>query len=519
MADSLQFFEAIAQELKSGSIQTKDQLQRAKIRLSREFGLETIPGDAEVLNYTEFSAEVRDILRVKRTRTASGVSVVAVMTGPDRCPHGKCIFCPGGVENNSPQAYTGHEPAALRGRNNSYDPYAQVFSRLRQLETIGHDVSKVDAIVMGGTFTARPESYQIDFVKGCFDGMNRERTASLSESILVNEDAERRCIGLTVETKPDWFMEREIDLAISYGSTKVELGVQILNESVLRKNNRGHGIAEIVRSTQLARDAGFKIVYHIMPGMFGASADDDIRSFRTMISDPRFKPDMLKIYPTLVVKGTGLYSIWKRGDFIPMDSESAAELISKMLEEMPPWIRIQRMQRDIPVSFIEAGVKRSDLRVISEEKLKQRKASTMEIRAREIGFTNIDRMDFILKRLDYEASGGNEIYLSFENDDRVLLGFLRLRIPSEDAHRQEMIGSSVVREIKVFGETVGVGSRSGKNWQHRGFGELLLKEAERISAVEFGIGRQLVISGVGVRQYFRKKGYEMLGPYMCKSLP
>ncbi|MCL4314367.1 MAG: tRNA uridine(34) 5-carboxymethylaminomethyl modification radical SAM/GNAT enzyme Elp3 [Candidatus Thermoplasmatota archaeon] len=509
------FMEEISKRLENGEISDKDDLQRAKAVLSRKYSIDSIPSDVEILNYGNFSDEIKSILRIKKTRTVSGVAVVAVMTSPERCPHGKCIYCPGGVENNSPQAYTGHEPAALRGRANGYDPYMQVLSRTRQLETIGHDTGKIDLIVMGGTFTARDYEYQRSFIKGCFDGMNRNVSSALAESILVNEDSERKCVGLTIETKPACFMDKEIDSALEFGATKVELGVQVLNERILRLNNRGHGVAEIIRSTQLARDAGFKIVYHLMPGMYGSGENDDIESFAKMITDDRFKPDMLKIYPTLVVKGTSLYKIWKEGKFTPLDSEGAMNLISRFLGMMPPWIRVQRMQRDIPVKFIEAGVKRSDLRNLAETDLKAKGIRTGEIRTREVGFSKSSSRNYDLRRLSYSASCGTEHYLTYENDKGELAGFLRLRVPSEDAHRKEMLDSTVVREIKVLGEVAPVGIHSERFWQHRGIGRLLLEEAENISFSEVGVSKMLVISGVGVRNYFRKLGYENLGPYMC----
>lgn len=509
------FLEEISSKLENGDIADKEALQRAKVILSRKYSIDTIPSDVEILNYRDFSSEIKSILRIKRTRTASGVAVVAVMTSPARCPHGKCIYCPGGVDNNSPQAYTGHEPAALRGRTNGYDPYMQVMSRTKQLETIGHDTGKIDLIVMGGTFTARDYEYQRNFIKGCFDGMNRTVSKELRESILLNEDSERKCIGLTIETKPDWFMEREIDSALEFGATKVELGVQILNDRILKLNNRGHGISEIIRSTQLARDAGFKIVYHLMPGMYGSEENDDMDSFIRMITDDSFKPDMLKIYPTLVVKGTSLYRIWKEGRFTPLDSEGAMKLISSFLNYMPPWIRVQRMQRDIPVKFIEAGVKRSDLRNLAENSLKSRGLRTNEIRSREVGFSLSKSDHYEMRSLSYNASNGKEYYLTYENEDGELAGFLRLRVPSEEAHRKEMLDSTVVREIKVLGEAAPVGIHSKRYWQHRGIGQLLLETAEEISFNEIGVSKMLVISGVGVRNYFRKLGYEMLGPYMC----
>lgn len=513
----MEFYEQIGDEINRGLIHSREDLQRRKMALARELKLDHIPGDTEILSSGIVDSRYRGLLRIKPTRTISGVAVVAAMTSPEMCPHGKCIYCPGGVDNNSPQAYTGHEPAALRGRDNDYDPYRIVFNRLRQLETIGHDTSKIDLIIMGGTFTARPETYQTSYIKGCFDAMNKIISPTLEESMEVNETSSRRCIGLTVETKPDWFMEKDIDLALSYGTTKVELGVQILNEQALRINGRGHGIDEIVKSTKLSRDSGLKIVYHLMPGMYGTEYEDDRKSFDLMLSDPRFRPDMLKIYPTLVVKGTSLYRFWKQGKYIPMDTETAAELVAYFMEKMPPWIRVQRMQRDIPVKFIEAGVKRSDIRNIVDRKLKERGVKTWEIRSREIGLSPSVSRDMELVRREYEASDGKEIFISYENQENIF-GFLRLRKPSKGAHRPELQNSSMIREIKVLGEVVPVGGHDGDLFQHKGIGKKLIAEAERITSDEFGLKRILVISGVGVRQYFRKLGYGRVGPYMGKAL-
>ena len=514
----MEFFELIGREINQGQITSRDTLQKRKMDLARELRLDYIPGDTEILNSGYVDSKYRGLLRIKPTRTISGVAVVAAMTSPERCPHGKCIYCPGGVENNSPQAYTGYEPAALRGRDNDYDSYRIVFNRLKQLETIGHDTSKIDLIIMGGTFTARDREYQESYIKGCYDAMNKSLAPNLEDSIMLNETSGRRCIGLTVETKPDWFMEKDIDLALSYGTTKVELGVQVLNEKALRLNGRGHGIAEIVRSTQLSRDAGLKIVYHVMPGMYGTDPEDDRKSFDRMISDPDFKPDMLKIYPTLVVKGTSLYRLWKQGKYVPPDTEAVADLVAYFMEKMPPWIRVQRMQRDIPVKFIEAGVKRSDIRNIVDNKLRERGVKTMEIRSREVGLSHSANQEGIeLMRRDYEAADGKEIFLSIENTDSIY-GFIRLRKPSPSYHRPELQESSIIREIKVLGEVVPVGEHSGDLWQHKGLGTKLLEEAERISKDELGLSRILVISGVGVREYFRKHGYERVGPYMGKTL-
>ncbi len=513
----MDYFSEISQEILRRGIRTKNELQSLKTELAKKYSLDYLPKDTEILSSGEFPEEIKQMLRIKSTRTISGVAVVAAMTSPERCPHGKCIYCPGGVDSNSPQAYTGYEPAALRGRNNGYVSYNEVFSRLKQLETIGHDTSKVDLIIMGGTFTARSEEYQNEFIKGCLDAMNKSVSEDLHLSILENETAGRKCIGLTVETKPDWFLERDIDLSLGYGTTKVELGVQILSEHVLRLNNRGHGMEEIRRSTALARDSGMKIVYHVMPGMYGTDEGDDYRSLDRMLDDPAFRPDMLKIYPTLVVRGTALYKLWKEGKYVPPDTDRMVDFLGYVLKRSPPWIRIQRVQRDIPVKFISAGVKRSDIRNMAEKKLREEGVLSSEIRYREVGRIDVSEDDVRLSRTDYDAAEGREIFLSFESPDAIV-GFLRLRIPSPDAHRQELYESSIIREIKVFGNVVPVGYRSETDWQHKGYGKKLLAEAERISREEFALGRIAVISGIGVRNYFRSQGYEQTGPYMIRSL-
>ncbi len=514
----MDFYNEITEYIESGKIKNKEELQKEKLTLSKKFNLDVVPSDVEILNFKNNKKYV-NLLRKKPTRTISGVAVVAAMTSPEACPHGKCLFCPGGVDNNSPQSYTGFEPSALRGRNNYYDSYNITFNRLKQLETIGHDTSKVDLIVMGGTFTARSEEYQRNFVKGCLDGMNKNISKTLEESILENEFSERRCIGLTIETKPDWFNEKEIDNALAYGTTKVELGIQVLNDKILRDNFRGHGIPEVVRSTQLARDAGLKILYHIMPGMYESNYKEDIKSFDKMMNDPDFMPDMLKIYPTLVVKNTSLYRYWKEGKYKPYDTYKVVNLVTYFMKNMPPWVRVMRMQRDIPVNFIESGVKRSDLHNLVDQNMRELNIKTMEIRTREIGLAkeNYDN-DYRLVRRNYIASNGNEIFLSFENSKNDIIGYLRLRMPSEKAHRKEILNSSIIRELKVLGNIVPIGEESENNWQHHGFGKKLLDEAEKISKEEYDKKRILVISGIGVRNYFRKYGYERLGPYMAKSL-
>lgn len=514
----INFIEEIKRRIETGEIKDRETLQKEKLKIAKELNLDRIPSNSEILNSGLVDKNVRNIFTLKPTRTISGVAVVAAMTSPEICPHGRCIFCPGGVENNSPQAYTGYEPSALRGRMNRYDPFEITFNRLKQLEMIGHDTSKVDLIIMGGTFTARPLEYQRYFVKGCLDGMNGMVSNSLEEAMKINETAKRRCIGLTVETKPDWFMKDNIRESLNYGTTKVELGVQIINDEVLKKNFRGHGVREIIESTKLSKDAGLKIVYHIMPGMYGASREDDLKSFSDIVNDENFKPDMLKIYPTLVVKGTKLYNMWKNGEYREMNNEDALDIITKFMMEMPPWIRVQRIQRDIPAKFIDAGVKRSDIRNLVDENLKKLGVKTKEIRSREIGFTGNYSKNLEMKRIDYKASGAKEIFISFETEDEEIASYLRLRIIDDNGWYEYSRSCGMIREIKVLGDVVPLGLHSNNGVQHKGIGKKMINEAERIVRDEFGYQRISVISGIGVREYFRKLGYENYGPYMSKML-
>ena len=514
----MNFFEEINQLFRDNRIKSREELEKWKNKLAKKYGMK-MPRNSEILK--NLSPPLRDkyrpLLLKKPSRTLSGVAIVAIMTSPFPCPHGKCIYCPGGPDKGTAQSYTGHEPAALRASQHNFDPYEQVRARIEQLNVIGHPTDKIDLIIMGGTFTARPQSYQEWFVKRAFDAMNGFIAKNLEEAQLINESAKNRCIGLTVETRPDWFMEREIDFALSLGATRVELGIQTVYDDILKLVKRGHGVKESVIATRLAKDAGFKINYHMMPGLPGSSIEKDFQAFKAIFEDERFKPDMLKIYPTLVVKGTVLYDMWKRGEYEPYSLEEMIDLLVRVKRIVPPWVRIQRIQRDIPAKFIEAGVKRSDLRAIVQREMKRRGFECKCIRCREVGRKGGEK--FKMVRRDYRASSGLEIFLSHEDEEYdSIASYLRLRLPSENAHRAEIRGAAIVREVKVFGRELPIGERDKDAWQHRGFGRELVREAERIAKEEWGVSRIIVISGVGVRNYYRKLGYERIGPYMGKNL-
>lgn len=508
-----EFCRRLLQLVLSGEVADKDQLQKAKIRLCRELKLPSIPPNSALIARLDERSyrQVEEILKRKPVRTLSGVAVVAVMTSPAPCPHGRCSYCPGGVENDSPQSYTGKEPAARRASFNEYDPWRQTNARLEQLAAIGHDTDKIDLIVMGGTFTSRPKEYQEWFVKGCFDAMNRCTSEDLKGAHEYNEEASHRCIGLTIETRPDSFDQFMAEHVLSLGATRMEFGVQILDDDILRGVERGHGVQEVVEATAVAKRNGLKVCYHIMPGLPGSSPEKDLESFHLMFDDERFRPDMLKIYPTLVIEGTPLYRSWLEGRYRPYTTEEATELVAQMKLMVPPYCRIQRIQRDIPAQLIRAGPDKSHLRELAQGRLAAIGRKCGCIRCREIGLQGIRRFakeEVRMNDLIYRASGAEEHFLSLDLEGSgALVGYLRLRLGEEEAQ---------VRELKVFGQMARLGAE-GKEGQHRGFGRQLLERAEEL-AKESGYTRIKVTSGVGVRRYYAHLGYRQQGRYMVKDL-
>lgn len=413
----------------------------------------------------------------------------------------------------------------MRAAQNFFDPHQQVKKRLEQLSDIGHPTDKVDLVIMGGTMTARPLDYQLWFVKGCLDAMNGKVSPTFEDASIMNETADHRCIGMTLETRPDWFGTEEADMALSLGGTRVELGVQSAFDRPLEVSRRGHCVEDTIEATLTAKDSGLKVGYHLMPGMPGSDTEMDILSARKMLTDESFMPDMIKIYPTLVIEGTDLYRDWMAGSYRELTTEEAASIVAAIKEMTPPWVRIQRVQRDIPSPLVEAGVTKSNLRQLSVRLMEERGTRCRCVRCREVGHrlgqdTPLPGPDDIeLVTRTYRASGGDEHFISFEVPHLdALVGYARLRGPSKDSHRPEMAGAASLRELKVFGPLVPIGAMAEKEWQHRGFGKKLLEEAERTAASVLGRERLLVTSGIGAREYYRKLGYDRFGPYMSKEL-
>jgi elongator complex protein 3 len=459
-------------------------------------------------------------------RTISGVAIVAVMTSPEECPHGSCIPCPGGPSNNTPQSYTGHEPAALRAILNDFDPFYQTKNRLDQLKAIGHEVNKIDLIIMGGTFTSRTPYYQNWFVKRCFDALNGMDLKNLIDAKKFNEKAFSRCIGLTVETRPDWFRLFHADQALDLGATRVELGVQTIYDNVLYEINRGHTVTDSILATRIAKDSGFKIVYHMMPGLPNVNFDMDFQAFQTIFENQDYKPDMIKIYPTLIVKGTKLYDMWKKCEYEPLTIKKATKLIAHIKDIIPEWIRIQRIQRDVPTQYIVAGVNKSNLRQYVDKEMIKHDYNCRCIRCREIGHKSLKQKieineDEIGINIDfYDASNSEEIFISIvEEKLDAIIGFLRLR-NIVNSHRFELQRNPcmIIRELKVVGRELSFGKRSKKGIQHKGYGKELIEEAERICIEEYDKKHLFVLSGVGVKEYYRNIGFIDNGVYLEKTL-
>lgn len=384
---------------------------------------------------------------------------------------------------------------------------------------MGHPADKVELIIMGGTFLAYPEEYQYQFIKDCYDGLNGYTSTDLETAKRVNETTTHRCVGLCIETRPDWCQEYQIERMLEFGTTRVELGVQTLDDNIYRLVKRGHTVDHVSRATKLLKEAGMKVYYHWMPGLPGSNLEYDLELSRQLFNDQRFRPDGLKLYPTLVVAGTELEKWYRDNRYHPYTMDEMINLLIKIKSIIPDYVRISRVMRDIPTQFIVAGCKDLGLRSKLKQRMKEVNTVCNCIRCREYGHRLRDGWktgEPVLKRMDYDASDGKEIFLSFEDDQKTIFGLLRLRIESLTGNNER---TATVRELHVFGSEVPLGTQLDNAVQHKGLGGQLLKEAERISQIEFQAKSIAIISGVGARDYFRSEfGYQLEGAYMVKKL-
>ncbi len=513
----------ITQNLLTFSKPSRRQVKEEIKKICAKYSLERIPRNHEILSVAKDSdfEQLRKVLLKKPAKTASGVAVVALMPKPYACPHGRCSYCPGGIEFNSPNSYTGNEPSTINAIENKYDPKLQITTKIDKLVAFGHDTSKMEIVIVGGTFLFMPKSYQENFIKSCYDALNGTGSRTLQEAKQNNESASIRNVGFTIETKPDYCKKKHVDWMLDYGITRIEIGVQSLQERVYEIVNRGHNYQDVVESFQISKDAGYKLVAHMMPGLPTVTPQGDIADFKKLFSDSDLRPDMLKIYPSLVIENTPLYEEYKLGKYVPYSNEDMIKVLTQVKKDIPKWVRIMRVQREISPNEIIAGPKAGNLRQIIHQNLAKQGLACKCIRCREAGLakSNLEEKDIRLTRIGYDSSGGKEVFLSFEDDDESVYGFLRLRKPGADAHRDEVQDACIVRELHVYGKSLRIGEKNKENEiQHSGFGKRLMSEAERISKEEFDAKRILVISAVGTRRYYQKLGYLLYGPYMAKKL-
>ena len=554
----------ILKQIEHENVQDKKELNKLKIAYAREHNLKGLPTDAELSNAADPDQRdrLKSILSIKPVRTMAGVAPVALMTKPHKCPHGTCIYCPGGPDSpfgDVPQAYTGTEPATRRAIRNHYDPYYQVMNRLEHYVVMNQIPDKVEIIVMGGTFLSLHESYKDTFIKLVYKAMNdfsdlfykegvldveafndffematskddssregkihakqealRDQESTLEGEQLRNESSKIRCVALVIETGAE---ACDVDDLLKYGCTRVELGVQSVYGEIVAGINRGHTAQDSVDKTKELKDAGFKVTYHMMPGLPEPdlkliSYEKDLAGLKELFTNPDWCPDMIKLYPCMVMKGTSLYKDYEKGLFTPMSTKDAAQMIVDLTPTIPDYCRIMRIQRDIPTYMTESGVDRTNLRQYVDQLREEQGVSCRCIRCREIGRKPADG-EVTYRTMSYDASDGKEFFIQAEIKDSIL-GFCRVRFPADPSRKEIGPNDALLRELHVYGTATALGAEG--DVQHKGVGKELMRMAEEI-CTEHQKSKLIVISGVGVKQYYIDKlGYQKEGPYVVKEL-
>jgi len=490
---------------------TLENIEDFRLVWAKELG--HMPKNSEIWPFLTDS-ELVGVMKTRGVRTQSGVAPFAVMMKPFPCP-GKCIYCP--LEEGMPKSYLSDEPAAQRAKILDFDPYKQVEGRIRQMSETGHITDKIDLIVIGGTFGSYTEEYKREFFKSMFDAVNGKVSETFQEAQKYNETAEKRIVGISVETRPDWVDEREVKLWRELGVTKVQLGVQAFDEEILKKIKRGHSLEKVAEATRMCRNAGLKICYHFMPNLPGSSPKKDIEMAKIMFTDPRFGPDYLKVYPAMTIRGTEMYGMWKRGEYLPYEEDELIGVLKEIKAQTPVWCRIDRLIRDISKKWVSAGTARTNLRQILQAELQKEGKKCQCIRCREVrGGVYDTKVELLVN--ERESLGGQELFLSYESWGK-LFSMLRLRLPDKDEKILfgELAGAAIVREVHTYGQVAQIDTQDGIKSQHRGLGKRLMIKAEEIAKTR-GYKRIAVISAIGTREYYRKLGYSLEGTYMVKGL-
>jgi elongator complex protein 3 len=457
-------------------------------------------------------------IRMKPVRTLSGVTTVTVLTKPYPCP-GECVFCP--TDARMPKSYLPDEPGARRALQHGFDPFEQTAARVAALEAIGHPTDKIELLILGGTWSAYREDYQVQFIQRCLDALNGFASSSLDEAQSANAAAPRRNVGLVIETRPDHVTPKELRRLRRLGVTKVQMGAQSLDDRILALNRRGHTVDGTRRAVSLLRAAGLKIVLHWMPNLLGATPESDREDFARLWSDPGLRPDEIKIYPCQLLAEAELHEFWARGEYRPYTTEELITLIADVKPSIPRYCRVNRVVRDIPSTYVVAGNKRTSLRMDVQEELRRRGRRCTCVRCREIRGRPLDDGRLLAEAIEYPAGGAKEIFLSLSTPGDRLAGYLRLSLPggeAPDPGLSDLEGAARVREVHVYGQSVPVGEASSGDAQHTGLGARLMAEAERLSR-ERGFNRLAVIAALGTRDYYRRLGYHLGESYMVKDLP
>lgn len=530
-------------------LKSADDLAKLKRRFARENRCGLPTNNSILAHYRQMvkkgqikaSPALLRVLRIRNIRTLSGIASIGVHTKPLPCP-GECIYCPS--EKGMPKSYLSTQPAVMRAIAQKFDPYKMVSTRLRAYYENGHPTDKCELIVMGGTWSAHNPAYQVWFIKRCLEAFcdfnRRPAFVPIAIRTLVdkqikdegklwpelkkvqkkNETAKARVVGLTLETRPDFVNENEVKRMRELGATRVEMGVQSIFDDILQKNKRRHLIDDTIRATKLFKDSGFKITYHLMPNLFGSTPKRDLEMFKTIFSKPDFQPDQIKIYPTIVSKHSQLYKLWRQKKYKPYSNATLKKLLKRIKLLCPARIRIARLFRDIPKQSIEAGMNITNIRQVIQAELKKEGKYCKCIRCREARGQKVDSKNIVLIKKEYTASQGKEIFLSFESKDRkIIYAFCRLRFPEKKNAKHyipALQNAALIRELHTYGELVPIANKKG-HVQHQGFGKLLMTQAEKI-AHENGFDKIAVISGIGVREYYRKLGYHLRDGYMTRDL-
>jgi elongator complex protein 3 len=485
-----------------------------------------LPKDRIIEAYRQLAASgqvtleptVMDRLRITPVRTISGVAPFAVLTGPYPCP-ANCIFCPDA--KGMPRSYLPEEPGAQRAKMARFDPFRQTAMRLQMLEDEAHPIDKIELLILGATWSAYPHKYQEWFIRRCLDALNGRDSTTLEEAQRMNETADHRSVGLVVETRPDYIDMAEVRRLRYLGATKVQLGVQSLDDTILAANRRGHTVEDARRAMRLLRLAGFKLHVHWMPNLLGATPESDQIDFVKLWSDPALRPDELKIYPCTLIQGTELEKYWQRGEYRPYTDAELIELLVACKAIIPPYCRVNRVMRDIPAQYVAAGSISSHLRQVVQREMKRRGLKCQCIRCREIRNEKVDPDSLKLDTLRYETDATTEYFLSYVTAKAQVAGFLRLSIPRSDVPREEILDelrkSAIIREVHVYGPALELGASSRGEAQHLGLGTRLIEHAASIVR-ESGIHSLAVISAIGTREYYRRLGFELGELYMARAV-